>query len=107
VRCHALQHAVEVVGVNLNKLAVLQGRKRLFGLSGEIAEHAHDEGKLLHFDGVSHFHVIRDLHPGSPDATKFLLSTLSGHNASGAKHEFGKPNLLQPKQKHKYGPNVQ
>ena len=62
VRLHTFQDRVEVVGVDLDELAVLQSGQRLLRLAGEIAEHSHHERKLLQLDGAADFHVIGDLY---------------------------------------------
>jgi hypothetical protein len=58
VRLHAGQHVVEVVGRDLDELAVLELRERLGGLTREVAEHAHEEGQLLHLDRAAGLDLV-------------------------------------------------
>src|SRR5690348_14218006 len=79
VRVHRLQHLVEVVGIYLDELPVLQCGQRLGRLTGEVPEYAHHEGKLLHFNGVAGFNLVSDLDSGWTYTTEFLLGALFGH----------------------------
>ena len=80
MRLHAFQHGVEVVGIDLDELAVLQLGKRLLGLAGEVAQDAHDEGQFLDFDGAADFDVVGDLHAGRTHAVEFMLRALFCHD---------------------------
>ncbi len=95
MRRHTLQHAVEVVRIDLDELAILQGRKRFLRLSCQVAQDTHHEGQFLHLDRTANFNVVSDLHPGSPDATEFLLRTLSCHNAPEMRLNSTNPKKAQ------------
>ena len=62
MRLHALEHGVEVVGVDLDEFAILQGGQRLLGLPGQISQNAHDEGQFLQLDRVADLDVVGDMH---------------------------------------------
>src|SRR5450830_844254 len=52
-RRHRAQHLVEIVGVDVDEVAVLErffGRRRI---AAEVADHADDKGQLLVFNGVA------------------------------------------------------
>ena len=104
MRRHALQHAVEIVRVDLNEFAILQGCQRLLRLSGKIAQHTHHEGQFLHLDGVSNLYVVSDLHPGSPDATKLLLCTCLLYTSILRLLLRGRPNYAANLQQRNIGP---
>ena len=77
---HALQNAVEVVGVDLGEFAVAQTRQRLGGLTGKVAQNAHDEGQFLYFDRVADFDFISDMDTRRTDSPQFGMYTFSGHD---------------------------
>src|SRR5258708_6028108 len=81
MRLHPLQDRVEVVWVDFNELSLLQLGERLFRISGEISEHADDEGQFLDFDCPSNFDIIGDLHPGRTHPVKLMLRTLLSHRS--------------------------
>ena len=61
-RRHPRHDLVEVVAVDLDELAVLQGLQRLGRVAREIAQNADDEGKLLLHDRPLGFHFVSDVH---------------------------------------------
>ncbi|MNI55240.1 hypothetical protein D3C73_1101760 [compost metagenome] len=74
-RLDALEHAVEVVAVDENELAVLELRQRLQRVAGEIAQHTDDKGQLFLFLSVADIHVIGDMDPRRANAVEFVLGT--------------------------------
>ena len=80
MRLHALEHAVEVVGIHLDEFAVPQTRQRLRGLTGKIPQDAHDEWQFLQFDGVADLDVISHMHARRPDPVQFGMYAFSSHN---------------------------
>jgi hypothetical protein len=52
--------------------------ERLGGLPREVAEHAHEEGQLLHLDRAAALDLVRDLDAGWANAFEFLLGAV-GH----------------------------
>src|ERR1039457_2488426 len=49
------------------------------GLAREVAQYAHDERQFLNFDGVAHFHIVRNLHAWWPHPIEFVLHAVSCH----------------------------
>jgi len=78
---HALEHLVEIVAIDFDKLPVLQAGERLIGLAGKIAEHADHKRDFFHLNGVSNLHVVGQVDPWRPHSVQFVLQTFClGHN---------------------------
>ena len=65
-RGHRLHPVIEIVDVDLQKLAVCNGGLFDLGLARQIAHDAHDKRQLYLFLGTVQFNIIFDLNPRSP-----------------------------------------
>src|SRR5207244_656417 len=81
------EHVVEVVAVDGDDLAVLEGLEGLLRLAGQVGQDADDERQLDLLHGAVGFHVVGDLHAGPPDAVQFVLQAL-GHGYSLCEKEL-------------------
>jgi hypothetical protein len=71
-RRHAIHHFIEVAGIDVDEVTVLQALLLERRIGAEVAHHADHEGQLLVFDGVADFDVV-----GHLDARRaYLLQTL-------------------------------
>ena len=73
------ENLIEVVGIDLDELAVLEARQRLFRLAREVAENAHHEGQFLHFDRVADLHVVGDVDARRPNPIELMLCAFFCH----------------------------
>src|SRR5215470_1548050 len=78
-RLHLSQHLVEVIAINFDKLAILNGEQGLIGLPGKVGKYADHEWQFLLFDGSAGFYVISNLHARGTDPPDLLLKTLFRH----------------------------
>ena len=76
---NVLHCLIEIVFVDLGKLAVLKGRQRLFGLSRKIREHSHDKRNLPLFDGVARLDIVGDVNARRSYTAKLLLQAFLAH----------------------------
>src|SRR5215467_24414 len=80
MRFHSCQHAVEVVGIHLDKFAILQSGQGFHGLAREITQYSHNERELFQFDRATDLHVISDVHSRRSHSIKLMLCALSCHS---------------------------
>src|SRR5262249_47342898 len=66
----------EVIAVDVDGLAFLEGPQRLFGLPGQVGEDADDEGELDLLHGAAGLDVVGDLHPRAAHPIQLVLQTL-------------------------------
>src|SRR5262249_11787864 len=67
------ENVVEVVAVDGDDLAVLQGLERLLGLAGEVGENADDERQLKLLHRAAGLDVVGDLDARTAHAIEFVL----------------------------------
>ena len=68
MRLHALQHAVEIIRVDLDKFPVPQARQRVDGLAREISQDSHHEREFFQFNRVADLDVVGHVHARGPHA---------------------------------------
>src|SRR5262245_49037676 len=77
MRRHLLQHIIEVVGRDLDKLPIAQTGQRIRGLTAEVSEHSHHERELLQLDGVARLNIVRDVNARWTYPLQFAMNTFS------------------------------
>src|SRR5204863_7147952 len=75
-RLHSRENLVKVVGIDLDKLAVLKSRKRFLGLSDKIAQDTDHKWQFFQFDCPTDLHIVSDLNARRTYAIDLVLQTL-------------------------------
>jgi hypothetical protein len=75
------QALIEVVDIDFEELAIIDGGQGVGGLAGEIGHDAHDEGQLDFFFRTVEFHIILNLHSGGPIPCDELLTARFRHDS--------------------------
>jgi len=81
MRLHSFQHGVEIVGIHLDELPLLELGKRLLRVPGEVSKDSYHEGQFLDLNGAANLNVIGNLHPGRTHPVQLVLCALSSHNS--------------------------
>src|SRR4029077_1144953 len=79
MRLKTLEHAVKVVGSNLDEAAIFKLRESFRGLATQVSQDAHDKRQFFYFDGVANLNIVRDMHPRRANPLELLMDAFFCH----------------------------